>query len=274
MAGVLYVVATPIGNLEDITLRALRVLREVDRIACEDTRHTRKLLVHHGIDKPLASYHEHNEAAAAESLISRLLEGESIALLSDAGTPLVSDPGYRLVAAARERGIAVTPVPGPSAILAALAASGLPTDAFRFAGFLPSGSGARRQALEALARDPATVVLFEAPHRILETLADIERVLGARRLVLARELTKIHEEFLAGDAATLRARLAGRPSVKGEFTLLVARAETASEEDPRPLAEAVEAAMREGLSRMEAMKVVARRRGLGKREVYQALNRP
>jgi 16S rRNA (cytidine1402-2'-O)-methyltransferase len=231
-------------------------------------------LVHHGIDKPLTSYHEHNEAAAAESLISRLLEGESIALLSDAGTPLVSDPGYRLVAAARARGITVSPVPGPSAILAALAGSGLPTDAFRFAGFLPSGSAARRHALEALARDPATVVLFEAPHRILETLADIERVLGARRLVLARELTKIHEEYLFGDAATLRATLAARPSVKGEFTLLVARAETAPEEDSRPLAEAVEEAMREGLSRMEAMKAVARRRGLGKREVYQALNRP
>ncbi len=274
MAGVLYVVATPIGNLEDITLRALRVLKEAGRIACEDTRHTRKLLEHYGISRPLVSYHEHNEAAAAETLLACLQQGESVALVSDAGTPLMADPGYRLVAAARKQGITVTPVPGPSAALAALAASGLPTDSFRFAGFLPAKSGARRKALEELAESRETLVLFEAPHRILESLEDIGQVLGTRRIVLARELTKVHEEFLSGDAASLRQDLASRPAIKGEFTLVIERAEPAPEADSRPLAEAVDSAMGEGLSRMEAMKAVARRRGLSKREVYQALNRP
>lgn len=274
MTGTLYIVATPIGNLEDITLRALRVLKEVDRIACEDTRHTRKLLEHYGISKPLVSYHEHNEAAATQSLIDRLLAGDSVALVSDAGTPLISDPGYRVAAAARERGIPVTPIPGPSALVAALAASGLPTDAFHFAGFLPARRAERRRVLEALGSVPATLVCYEAPHRIQETLADIEEVMGVRRVVLARELTKIHEEFLTGDARSLRETLAARPAIKGEITLLIARGDPSAEADSRPLDEAVEEAMREGLSRMDAMKAVARRRGLSKREVYVALNRP
>jgi 16S rRNA (cytidine1402-2'-O)-methyltransferase len=271
MSGVLYIVSTPIGNLEDITLRALRVLKEVDRIACEDTRHTRKLLEHFGIRKPLASYHEHNEAAAAGELIGRLAAGESIALVSDAGTPLISDPGYRIVAAARERGIQVTPIPGPSALLAALAGAGLATDAFHFAGFLPARRGERRRVLDQLGHETATVVCYEAPRRILDTLQDIEETMGPRRVVLARELTKIHEEFLSGEAGSVREALAARSGVKGEITLLIARREAAAEDDPRPLAEAVEAAMREGLSRMEAVKAVARRRGLAKREVYQAV---
>ncbi len=274
MSGTLYIVATPIGNLEDITLRAIRVLKEVDRIACEDTRHTRKLLEHYGIGKPLVSYHEHNETAATLALIDRLLAGESIALVSDAGTPLISDPGYRVAAVARERGITVTPIPGPSALLAALAASGLPTDAFHFAGFLPARRAERRRVLEALASIPATLVCYEAPHRILETLADIEELMGAQHVVLARELTKIHEEFLTGDARSLRETLASRPAIKGEITLLIARGEATADADPRPLSEAVEAAMGEGLSRMDAMKAVARRRGLSKRAVYLALNRP
>jgi len=274
MTGTLYIVATPIGNLEDITLRALRILKQVDRIACEDTRHTRKLLEHHGINRPLVSYHEHNEAAATSALIGRLLGGESIALVSDAGTPLVSDPGYRVVAAARERGIAVTPVPGPSALLAALAASGLPTDAFHFAGFLPARRAERRRVLEKLAGETATVVCYETPHRILEALEDIEQLLGARRIALARELTKIHEEFLFGDASSVRQALASRPAVKGEITLVIGRREAPAEADTGGLGEAVEAAMREGLSKMEAIKAVARRRGLAKREVYRALSRP
>jgi 16S rRNA (cytidine1402-2'-O)-methyltransferase len=274
MTGTLYIVATPIGNLEDITLRALRILKQADRIACEDTRHTRKLLEHHGINRPLVSYHEHNEAAATSALIGRLLGGESIALVSDAGTPLVSDPGYRVVAAARQRGIAVTPIPGPSALLAALAASGLPTDAFHFAGFLPARRAERRRILEKLAGEPATVVCYETPHRILEALEDIEQVLGPRRIALARELTKIHEEFLFGDASSVRQTLASRPAVKGEITLVIGRREASAEADTGPLGEAVETAMREGLSKMEAVKAVARRRGLAKREVYQALNRP
>jgi len=274
MTGTLYIVATPIGNLEDITLRALRILKQADRIACEDTRHTRKLLEHHGINRPLVSYHEHNEAAATSALIGRLLGGESIALVSDAGTPLVSDPGYRVVAAARQRGIAVTPIPGPSALLAALAASGLPTDTFHFAGFLPARRAERRGFLEKLAGEPATVVCYETPHRILEALEDIEQVLGARRIALARELTKIHEEFLFGDACSVRQALASRPAVKGEITLVIGRRESPAEADTGPLGEAVEAAMREGLGKMEAIKAVARRRGLAKREVYRALNRP
>ncbi len=274
MTGTLYIVATPIGNLEDITLRALRILKQADRIACEDTRHTRKLLEHHGINRPLVSYHAHNEAAATSALIDRLVGGESIALVSDAGTPLVSDPGYRLVAAARQRGIAVTPVPGPSALLAALAASGLPTDTFYFAGFLPARRAERRRTLEKLAGEPATVVCYETPHRILEALEDIGQVLGARRIALARELTKIHEEFLFGDAPSVRQALASRPAVKGEITLVIGRREAPAEADTGGLDEAVEAAMREGLSKMEAIKAVARRRGLAKREVYQALNQP
>ena len=178
MAGTLYLVATPIGNLEDITYRAVRVLGEVDLIACEDTRQTRKLLDRYGIHRPMESYHEHNERARAGELVARLREGASIALVSDAGVPLVSDPGYRLVASAVEAGIVVQPVPGPSAALSALSASGLPTDCFYFGGFLPSKRTQRRKVLEALAAEPATLVFYETPHRILEALADVEEILA------------------------------------------------------------------------------------------------
>jgi 16S rRNA (cytidine1402-2'-O)-methyltransferase len=270
MTGLLYVVATPIGNLEDITYRAVRVLGEVDLIACEDTRQTRKLLDHYGIQKPAVSYHEHNETERAEELAAKLVAGAKIALVSDSGAPLVSDPGYRLVRAAIEAGVAVYPIPGPSAAVAALSASGLPTDAFRFAGFLPHKQGQRVKALEAVAEEHATVIFYEAPHRILESLEAVEQVLGARPVVVARELTKIHEEFLRGTAAEVRKQLATRDSVKGEITLLIGKA-TAPPPDDTPLEEAVGALERAGLPRMEAIKQVARRRGLPKREVYDQL---
>jgi 16S rRNA (cytidine1402-2'-O)-methyltransferase len=270
MPGTLYLVATPIGNLEDITFRAVRVLREADLIACEDTRHTRKLLEHYKIAKPAISYHEHNEAERTPGLIERLQRGESLALVSDAGMPLVSDPGYRLVLAAVDTGIAVVPIPGASAVVAALAASGLPTDAFYFGGFLPAKQGQRQRALESLRTTGATLVFYEAPHRILEALQDIERILGARPVVVARELTKLHEEFLRGTPAQVREILEARSAVKGEMTLLVGRGGPRPV-DERPLDEAVDAIERTGVSRMEAIKSVARERGLTKREVYEAV---
>jgi 16S rRNA (cytidine1402-2'-O)-methyltransferase len=272
VAGSLYIVATPIGNLEDITYRAVRVLREASLIACEDTRQTRKLLDHYGIAKPTISYHDHNEMERSQELVARMLAGDSVALVTDAGTPLVSDPGYRLVNAAILNGIPVLPIPGPSAALAALAGSGLPTDAFHFGGFLPHKSGARAKVLEALAGEEATLVFYEAPHRILEALEAIEETLGARPVVVARELTKVHEEFLRGQAGEIRAQLAARDAVKGEFTILVGKA-TEPPADDTPMDEAVEALVREGAPRMDAIKQVARRRGLSKREVYDRLLR-
>jgi len=271
VSGTLYVVATPIGNLDDITLRAIRVLREVDRIACEDTRQTRKLLDRHGIARPLVSYHEHNEQARAEELLTALEAGVNIALVSDAGTPLIADPGYRLVAQARAQGIAVSPIPGPSAVLASLSASGLPTDAFFFGGFLPAKKTQRRKILEELKLYQGTLVFYETPHRILEALDDIADVLGPRRMTLGRELTKIHEEFLVGDAAELRATLAKRQSIKGEITLVVGKGELPAA-DAMPIEAAFEKLLAGGVPRMEAMKTIARERGLSKREVYQKLN--
>jgi 16S rRNA (cytidine1402-2'-O)-methyltransferase len=265
----LYLVATPIGNLEDITYRAVRVLNEVGLIACEDTRHTRKLLNHYGISTPTISYHEHNEVQRAGQLLQKLHEGLSVALVSDSGTPLISDPGYRLVLRAIEEGIRVEPVPGPSAALAALTASGLPTDEFHFVGFLPAKPGRRRRMLENLKDLESTLILYEAPHRILETLEDIAAVMGDRRAVLAREITKLHEEFLRGAPAEISAALRARPAIKGEITLLVGRASRPSGEDT-PLAEAVAECVAAGMPRMEAIKAVARRRGLSKREVYRA----
>ena len=270
MPGLLYVVATPIGNLEDITYRAVRVLGEADLIACEDTRQTRKLLDHYDIHKPTISYHEHNEAERTEDLTARLLAGETIALVSDAGIPLVSDPGYRLVHAAIKAGIDVQPIPGPSASLTALAASGLPTDSFHFGGFLPPKAGQRAKLLESLAEEHATLIFYEAPHRILETLEAIEAALGPRPVVVAREITKIHEEFLRGTAAEVHAQLASRDAVKGEITLLIGKA-MAPPADDTPIPEAVEALIIGGVPRMDAIKQVARRRGLSKREVYDQL---
>jgi 16S rRNA (cytidine1402-2'-O)-methyltransferase len=242
---------------------------EVLTIACEDTRHTQKLLDHYDIRKPLISYHEHNEASRTEEILESLERGQSVALVSDAGTPLVSDPGYRVVKAAIARDFRVVPVPGPSAVLAALTASGLPTDEFRFIGFLPSKAGARRRVLEEIANEPATVVAYESPHRILDTLAEMTEVFGRRPVVLAREVTKIHEEFLRGSAATVREQLKKRASVKGEITLLIGRPEENANPISDPLAEVLKLETEQGLDRMQAIKAVAKQLGLPKREVYR-----
>jgi 16S rRNA (cytidine1402-2'-O)-methyltransferase len=271
MPGTLYIVATPIGNLEDITLRALRVLREADLIACEDTRQTRKLLDHAGISKPAVSYHDHNEASRTTELIGKLLSGANIALVSDAGTPLISDPGYRVVEAAIEAGIQVVPIPGACAAIAALSASGLPPDSFRFGGFLPPKSSQRRKVLEELTTETCTLIFYEAPHRILDALDDIAAVMGSRRVVVGREITKLHEEFLRGTAAEVRAKLADRPVVRGEITLLIGKQEAVKVEDDTPIEDAVRALEAQGMSRMDAIKKVAKDRGIPKREAYKRL---
>lgn len=267
----LYLVATPIGNLEDITLRALRVLKEVSVIACEDTRHTRKLLDHFGIQKPTISYHEHNEQNRAEELTARLLQGESIALVTDAGTPCISDPAYRLVVAAIEHNIAVIPIPGATALIAGLIASGLPTDAFLFVGFLPAKRNARRERLEALRDVRETLVLYEAPHRIRETLSEAQAILGNRQAALARELTKLHEQFLRGTLADISAQL---QEPRGEITLVIAGASEDSEQ-PLPTHETLTAQLEQliqsGISRNDALKQLAKRRGLSKKEAYRLL---
>lgn len=276
----LYVVATPIGNLEDITLRALRALREAEVIACEDTRHTQKLLNHFEIKSRTVSYHQHNEQAAAEHLIARIEGGESVALVSDAGTPGISDPGSRVIALAIERGIKVEVVPGASAVITALVASGMNTEAFRYIGFLPAKAGQRRSALESLRAAQETVVCYEAPHRILETLADIAELLGpSRPLALARELTKVHEEVLRGPAAELLRRLQTRPEgAKGEMVLLigaVAPGESSSAEKQKPtLAARLAQIMREQqLDEKSALKALAKEIGMGKSELYRELQR-
>src|SRR5450755_3540397 len=218
--GCLYLVGTPIGNLEDITLRALRILREADQIAAEDTRHTQKLLQHYQIARPLVSYHEHNEMTRAPELLIALEQGAKIALVSDAGTPLVSDPGYRLVALCLRHQIPVVPIPGPSALLASLSACGLPTEEFLFVGFLPQRGGERRRALERLRIEDRTIIFYEAPHRVAECVADAREILGDRPACLAREVTKLHEEFRRGKLSELMASLEERPA-RGEITLLV-----------------------------------------------------
>lgn len=222
-AGVLHVVATPIGNLGDLSPRALDVLKRVDAVCAEDTRHTRQLLSHFGVEQALVALHQHNEHEIAQSVVARLLRGDSLALVSDAGTPLVSDPGYRLVVAARAAGIRVSPVPGPSALIAALSAAGLPSDRFVFEGFLPAKSGARRERLAALAAEPRTLIFYESAHRIDEALADCMGAFGAERAaVIARELTKLFETVLDGTLAELHSRVVADPNQrKGEFVLVV-----------------------------------------------------
>ena len=251
-------------------MRALRILRdEVAIIACEDTRQSQKLLEHYQIRKPLISYHEHNEMTRTAEIIETLARGDSVALISDAGTPLVSDPGYRVVVtAAIEKGFPVVPLPGPSAALAALAASGLPTNEFRFLGFLPAKTGARQALLQALAHEAATVIAYESPHRILDTLRAISENLGERPIVLARELTKIHEEFLRGSAASILEILEQRGSVKGEITLVIGHGEQTIRID-NPLQEIQQLQDELGLDRMDAIKTVAKRMGLPKREIYR-----
>jgi 16S rRNA (cytidine1402-2'-O)-methyltransferase len=254
-------------------LRALRVLREVNSIACEDTRQTFKLLAHFGIASPVVSYHEHNESARAGELVKKLQAGANIALVSDAGTPLLSDPGYRLVHAAIAAGITVTPIPGVSAAISALSAAGLPTDEFRFCGFLPAKSSQRQKVLQELKGETCTLIFYETPHRILDALEEIENVMGVRPLVVARELTKLHEEFLRGTAAEIREQLAARPAIKGEITLLIGKAEAGPVADDTPLEDAVRAAEQQGLARMDAIKQVAKERGLSKREVYKLVTK-
>ena len=271
----MYLVATPIGNLEDITLRALRILKEADQIACEDTRHTQKLLNHYAIAKPLVSYHEHNEMTRAPELVLAMERGAQIALVSDAGMPLVSDPGYRLVTLALRHRLAVVPVPGPSALLAALSASGLPNEEFLFAGFLPARSGERKRALERLRIEDRTMILYEAPHRIEETLAAALEVLGDRPACLAREVTKMHEEFRRGTLSELAASLAERPA-RGEITLLIgpvpAEERAAQRDSSQSLAERVDELIRQAkLDRKEALKLAAKERGLSKRAAYSEL---
>jgi 16S rRNA (cytidine1402-2'-O)-methyltransferase len=271
--GRLYLVATPIGNLEDITLRALRVLREADVIACEDTRQTRKLLERHRIDQDLLSYHEHNERERAAELVERIEAGQSVALVSDAGMPLVSDPGRHLVDRCIERGIRVIPIPGPSAFLAALAASGLETEEFLFAGFLPARAGERGRRLLALASEPRTLVFYEAPHRLAAALHDALEILGDRRAVVARELTKIHEEFRRGRLSELAGEYE-RTAPRGEITLLIAPAEAAAPAAgvaAASLAERVAELQGQGLDRKAALKQAARERGMAKREAYRQL---
>lgn len=274
----LYLVATPIGNLEDITLRALRVLRTADRIACEDTRQTQKLLNHFGITTPTTSLHEHNEAAKTPELLAALREGGRIAVVSDAGMPGISDPGMQIAAAAIAEGVAVYPVPGANAALSALVASGLPTEQFLFAGFLPAKAGERRTALEQLRSETderRTVIFYDAPHRILETLSDMEAVWGAgTRVVLARELTKLHEEFLRGTAAEVRAALAERDRVRGEMVLLLDAQPEAKAAAAVSLREQLAQLQRdEGLSEMDGLKRIARERGISKSEAYRELQR-
>ena len=272
----LYLVATPIGNLEDITLRAIRVLKQCNLIACEDTRQTQKLLNHYGIEKPTISYHEHNEGARAAELVERLAQGTRIAVVSDAGMPGISDPGFRLVSLAIERGIPVVPVPGPAAFVSALVGSGLPVDSFTFRGFLPAKAGARLRQLEAIRDSPQTEIFYEAPHRLRETIAEVVELLGpTRRIVIARELTKVHEEFLRGAAGKVLKILQERREVKGEITLLIAPAAPESVTAPtQSIGERVQQIMtQERVDEKSALKKVAKERGISKSEAYRMMQK-
>jgi len=273
--GCLYLVGTPIGNLEDITLRALRILKEADQIACEDTRHTQKLLTHYDIHRPLVSYHEHNELTRSPELVLAMEQGAKIALVSDAGMPLVSDPGHRLVALCLRHCIPVVPIPGPSALLAALSASGLPNENFLFVGFLPARSGERRRALERLRIEDRTMIFYEAPHRVAECVADAREVLGNRNACIAREITKVHEEFRRGKLSELSSSLDERPA-RGEITLLIGPEEAGDvrtrANSTQSLADRVEELIRQAkLDRKEALKLAAKERGLTRRDAYTQL---
>ena len=275
--GRLYLVSTPIGNLEDITLRALRVLREADVVACEDTRQTQKLLRHFEIDKRMVSYHEHNEITRGAELVIEMEQGATVALASDAGTPVLSDPGHHLVTLCLRHHIPVIPIPGPSAALAGLAASGLPIEEFAFIGFLPARAGDRRKSLDSLRDERRTLIFYEAPHRIAAMLADAAEILGARPAVVAREITKLHEEFLRGTLADL-AQGAAKHAPRGEITVLVgppvqpAAGADAAPGDALSLSARVAQLERdEGLDRKAALKQAARERGLNKRDAYKRL---
>ena len=273
MIGTLYLVATPIGNLQDVSQRALDTLRSVNLIACEDTRHTLKLLNHYRIANSLISYHEHNEQERAEELTDRLIRGDSIAIVSDAGTPGICDPGFRIVQRAIEIGAAVVPIPGAAAFVNAAAASGLGTDSIFFGGFLPSKKGDRRKRLEEIASTPATLVLYESPHRLAKSLADCHDVLGDRRAVVARELTKLHEEFARGSLSELAARFATQP-VKGEIVLVIERGEENGQQTSgsvKDLASLVIEFEAQGLDHKTALKRAAKTLGMSKSDAYRML---
>jgi len=274
MPGTLYLVATPIGNLQDITLRALEVLRSVDVIACEDTRHTRKLLDHFRISNRLISYHQHNEHERSEEFADRLIQGESIAIVSDAGTPGICDPGFRIVLRAIEIGVDVVAIPGAAAFVSAVIVSGLATDSVFFGGFLPAKSGDRRKRLEEVMNVPATVVFYEAPHRLAKSLAQCAEILGGRRAVVARELTKLHEEIARGDLISLAKTFSER-KIKGEIVLVIERStqeilyqKDASKEG---LTARVEELKRQGLDRKTALKTAAKEFGMSKSEAYKLI---
>jgi 16S rRNA (cytidine1402-2'-O)-methyltransferase len=269
MTGTLYIVATPIGNLEDMTLRAIRLLKEADLIAAEDTRHTKHLLDRYQIETQLTSYHDHNKEEKAPVLVARMLEGKNIALVSDAGTPGISDPGYFLINLAIDQGISVIPIPGATAAIAALSVSGMPTDRFVFEGFLPAKHMARRKRLQDLAKEDRTIIFYEAPHKVLAATQDMLEVLGDRRAVFTRELTKIHEEAIRGTLSGILKRLQ-TGSLKGEFTIIVHGASS------EPLLQDIDAAeylknliIHRGLSKKEAVAAAAKELGLPKKEVYK-----
>jgi 16S rRNA (cytidine1402-2'-O)-methyltransferase len=275
MAGTLFVVSTPIGNLEDITFRAIRILKEVDLIACEDTRHTQKLLNHYGIKNKTISYHEHNERERAIQLIETIKEGSNVAVVSDAGTPGISDPGFRLVQLAWSNGVRVVSVPGPTAAVSALVASGIPADEFFFAGFLPARSSARRTRLSQLSNVPATLVFYEAPHRVQQSLKDMREVLGERKAVVARELTKIHEELLRGKLSELADQFNSRAEPRGEFVIVVDRHVLDEPSDATDSTQSVSAVVtnleQQGLDSRAALKQAAKTLGLSRAEAYRRL---
>ena len=268
--GVLYIVATPIGNLEDITVRALKILRDVDLIAAEDTRKSGKLLSHYRIKNRLVSYHEHNEKRRTPELVDQLLEGTSIALVSNAGTPCVSDPGYRLVAAAVANKISVVPVPGPSAVMTAMSAAGLPTDSFVFIGFAPKKKGKRMKLLAELAVEPRALIFFESPRRILTFLEEVVSSIGDRPAVLAREMTKLHAEFIRGSVSEILETLEAKPEIKGECTLLVGGCQKEKAVGRAVVKAEITSALEKqkgGLS--DIAKTIAQKYGLSKKEVYE-----
>ena len=272
MTGTLYLVATPIGNLADITHRALQILKDVELIACEDTRHTRKLLQHYGIETKTVSYHEHNEQQRAGELVELLKQGSDIAVVSDAGTPAISDPGFRLVRAAIENEVPVVPVPGPSALISALIAAGLPTDEFFFAGFLPSRSNARLARLAELRSVPGTLIFYEAPHRLATTLTDALEILGEREAVVARELTKLHEEIRRGRLSELAAHYASAENARGEIVVLIDRNVIGETIAPNQSVIAlVDQFEQDGLDHRAALKKAARELGLSRAEAYRKL---
>lgn len=268
MPGTLYIVATPIGNLEDITLRALRVLKDVDLIAAEDTRHTRILLDHHGIHASVTSYHEHNERAKAQELVRQLEKGVNIALVSDAGTPAISDPGYRLILTAITAGARVVPIPGASALTAVLSACGLPTDGFVFEGFLPAKQQQRRSRLQTLCREIKTLIFYEAPHRLCECLGDIGEILGDREMTLAREVTKVHEEFLRGPVSQILQQIADR-QIKGEVTLVVRGWDQQTAVSLQEVKQEAHELLAQGMRVKEIAEVLGEKYGYAKKEIYR-----